>query len=96
MNQNNITPPWERKKNEFNEILRQLEIRTSKQLARRLGVHPITAQKYMRGEYRVRELLAVRGLLLAKRIVAGEDANDAVVKYQMGETNEHRTRARRV
>ena len=37
--------------------------------------------------FALRHPQAVRGLLLAKRIMAGEDKTNAVAKYQMGETN---------
>lgn len=87
MNHNNIIPPWERKQTEFNEILRQLRIRTSEQLAEAIGVHKITAQKYMRGGYSKRDLMAIRGMLLAKRVKQLKGAADALVKYHGGETH---------
>ena len=81
----NILAPWERKKTEFNEILRLLDIRTSTELADNLKVHRNTAYKYIRGSYDHTVILAMKGQLLEKRLQEGQPVELALEKYRNGE-----------
>lgn len=81
----NILAPWERKKTEFNEILRLLDIRTSTELADNLKVHRNTAYKYMGGSYDHTVILAMRGQLLEKRLQEGRPVELALERYRNGE-----------